>query len=175
MTSKAIPNFDGYSISDNGVVSSSRRSGSKGGVRSLNRDKKGYYRVTLSRNGKKYNRLVHQLVAEAFLGPRPDGMFACHRDGDNTNNNVSNLYYGTRSDNVRDAVRHGTHVMLKQNYKGVRLSGEQCNWSKLNEDNVRYIKSMKGRKTCFELSDELNVSYSNISAVWCGRSWRNVA
>jgi len=175
MTSKAIPGFNGYSISEDGVVYSSRRSGSKGCVRSLNLDKKGYYRVTLSRNGKKYNRLVHQLVAEAFIGPRPEGMFACHKDGNSINNNVSNLYYGTRSDNVRDAVRHGTHVMLKQNYKGVRLSGERCNWSKLDEDKVRYIRSMKGHKTCFALANELNVSASNISAVWCGHSWRNVA
>jgi hypothetical protein len=173
--SKAIPNFNGYSITEDGIVYSSRRSGSKGGLRALHTDKAGYKRVTLTKDGKQYNRLVHQLVAETFIGPRQDGLFVCHKDGDKSNNHVSNLYYGTRSDNAKDAVIHGTHNFLQDGFDDLRPSGEGCTWSKLDEDKVRYIKSMKGERTCRELAAELNVAYSNISAIWCGRSWGNVA
>ncbi len=50
---------------------------------------------------------VHRLVLSAFVGPCPDGMECCHDDGDPTNNAVSNLYWGTRSQNMRDRFRHG--------------------------------------------------------------------
>jgi hypothetical protein len=37
--------------------------------------------------------LVHRLVLEAFVGPCPAGMEAKHRDGDYTNNTLSNLLW----------------------------------------------------------------------------------
>lgn len=52
---------------------------------------------------------VHALVLLAFVGPRPDGMLTRHLDGDPTNNHLSNLVYGTPSENAMDAVRHGTN------------------------------------------------------------------
>src|SRR5690606_38480338 len=51
----------------------------------------------------------HVLVAEAFIGPRPEGAECLHGDGDHTNNMVSNLRWGTKSENQLDSVRHGTH------------------------------------------------------------------
>src|SRR5699024_9822191 len=52
---------------------------------------------------------VHSLVAESFIGARPEGMEVCHSDGNKTNNHVANLRFGTSSDNELDKVRHGTH------------------------------------------------------------------
>lgn len=67
---------------------------------------KGHLAVTLT-GGR--SRPVHQLVLEAFVGPRPPGLLGLHKDGDKTNNAVENLYWGTHSDNALDSVRHGTH------------------------------------------------------------------
>ena len=50
---------------------------------------------------------VHVLVAEAFLGPRPDGLDINHKDGKKTNNWDSNLEYVTRSANMAHAYRLG--------------------------------------------------------------------
>jgi len=58
--------------------------------------------------------MVHRLVLEAFVSPRPPGMDTCHRDGDPTNNRLDNLRWGTRSENIRDAVRHGTWESTKR-------------------------------------------------------------
>jgi len=56
------------------------------------------------------DRYIHQLVAEAFLGPRPEGMDVAHWDGKPGHNAASNLRYASRSENQLDMRRHGTHL-----------------------------------------------------------------
>lgn len=110
--------FEGlYEVSDHGRVRSvervvahgSHRKTLRGGVLRGSTQSSGHLQVHLYRARRRTHRLVHRLVLEAFVGPPGDAMEACHRDGDPSNNQVANLYWGTRSDNNRDAVRHGTH------------------------------------------------------------------
>ena len=65
--------------------------------------------VCLSHNGIQRTHQVSHLVAEAFLGPRPDGLIVRHWDDDPANNAPTNLRYGTYSQNSADSVRNGTH------------------------------------------------------------------
>lgn len=74
----------------------------------------GYAYVNLSHQNKQIVRRVHQLVALAFLGNRPKGADVRHLDGDQLNNRLSNLAYGSRSDNMRDAVRHGRNQLANR-------------------------------------------------------------
>lgn len=67
----------------------------------------GHLHVDLWFNGVHETRLVHHLVAEAFLGPRPPELETRHLDGDSSNNRVGNLVYGTSTENSYDMVRHG--------------------------------------------------------------------
>jgi hypothetical protein len=60
-------------------------------------------------DGRKCKVKVHILVLESHVGARPDGLLGLHKDGDVLNPHVSNLYWGTYSDNLHDSVRHGTH------------------------------------------------------------------
>jgi hypothetical protein len=92
------------------------------------RNRYGHRRVTLYRDRKPTRRAVHQLVLEAFGDPRPEGMWALHRDGDPSNNAIKNLYWGTPSDNQYDKVRHGnnqnankTHCPRGHSYDRVRF------------------------------------------------------
>lgn len=70
---------------------------------------RGYPRVNLYSNNQRHHRLVHQIVLEVFVGPRPDGMEACHNDGDSMNNRLDNLRWGTRASNSADTRKHGRH------------------------------------------------------------------
>jgi hypothetical protein len=47
------------------------------------------------------------LLAHAGL-PQPDRSHCCHSDGNPFNNDPANLRWGSPSDNVRDAMQHGT-------------------------------------------------------------------
>lgn len=75
----------------------------------VNEDSRGYLQVCLCNHTKRKTWLVHRLVAIAFLGHPPQGMEVCHNDGTRNNNRITNLRYGTRSENTLDKYEHGTH------------------------------------------------------------------
>lgn len=67
-----------------------------------------YAQIALCRDGHPRTHYVHRLVCVAFHGPPPDGLTdVLHWDDNPRNNEVSNLRWGTASDNLRDAVRNG--------------------------------------------------------------------
>lgn len=121
-----IPGYEGfYQVSNLGNVRSLDRvvTTSHGLTRSLpgkllsvGTGKSNYPEVRLSVSSKTRLYAVHQIVALAFLGPRPEGMVVCHWDGDSKNNKLENLRYATQTENAFDAVRHGTHSESKKTH-----------------------------------------------------------
>lgn len=69
--------------------------------------KNGYREVHVCRDGKRKHRTVHSLVAEAFLGERPDKHDILHLDGDRSNNAANNLRYDTRAENLHSTYAYG--------------------------------------------------------------------
>jgi hypothetical protein len=67
----------------------------------------GYLFVGPSINGRNVPTPVHWIVAEVFIGERPDGMWINHIDHNPLNNMPSNLEYCTPSENARAAVAAG--------------------------------------------------------------------
>ena len=54
---------------------------------------------------------VGAAMLRAFIGPPPTPVHeCCHVNGDYRDNRLSNLKWGTRAENMADAVRHGTVV-----------------------------------------------------------------
>lgn len=115
----------------------------------------GHLKVTLCKDGKETTTLVHRIVLTAFVGPCPDGMHVCHWDDDPANNHLSNLRWGTSSDNKHDAVRNGKHVCANKThcpqghaYVGPNLyltgkGGRTCMACKKARAYVRYRPSLK--------------------------------
>jgi hypothetical protein len=105
-----------YEVSDAGRVRSVPRPRAKGGPLAMPPDFHGRAHVTLHKDGKQKVHHVHRLVAEAFFGPLPPGCETRHLDGNPLNNAASNLLYGTRSSNQRDAVEYGSHPSARKTH-----------------------------------------------------------
>lgn len=105
---RKIPGFSRYSVSESGTVRRDERIYNfKPGYVSSCLNDRGYYKVTVrSDDGRQRTITVHTLVALAFLGERPDGLFICHNDGIKTNNHYLNLRYDTAKSNTQDALKH---------------------------------------------------------------------
>lgn len=69
--------------------------------------------------GKGNSRQVHQLVLEAFVGPRPTGCEVLHLNHHPADNRLENLRYGTRSENLRMDYQAGRRT-VPQNFIGAR-------------------------------------------------------
>ena len=120
-TEKWLPvvGYEGvYDVSDQGRVRSLSRvtiraNGAPQTIRGKlieGHDFRGYRQINVSKGGIKKLKFIHQLVVEAFVGPGGPGEEVCHSDGQRANNHAANLRWGTRSDNVQDMLRHGTHT-----------------------------------------------------------------
>lgn len=115
---KPIPGYEGYyEVSDRGTVRSVRRiimrsNGARQTIRERVRKtyqkKSGHLSTSLSKDGEIKAWDIHALVMRAFVSLPPEGMEVRHLDGNPRNNHLSNLRYGSRSENMQDMLRHGT-------------------------------------------------------------------
>jgi HNH endonuclease/NUMOD4 motif len=109
---RSIPSFPDYEVSEFGEVRRARKSwrGTEvGRIMKPYRRPDGYNMYILREGGRSWHPRAHQLVAEAFLGPRPfEGVEVCHNDGSRDNDHYSNLRWDTRSANHLDRRAHGT-------------------------------------------------------------------
>lgn len=110
-----IPGYPSYEINHQGIVKSKDRvlrkaDGTmqpiKGRILSPGRGSHGYLTVSLHENGNGKSHCLHRLVATTFLGFQ-DGKDVNHMDGDKQNNDVSNLEWVTRQQNIQHAFKHG--------------------------------------------------------------------
>ena len=127
---KPIPGFPGYEVSDQGTVRSYwRRLKAQGFQFEISPTpqkilcqtlSEGYPSVSLGRGV--YMR-VHVLILLAFVGPCPQNMEACHKDGSRTKNFLDNLRWGTPSSNQLDRRKHGTdHINVGENHPRAKLT-----------------------------------------------------
>lgn len=80
-----------------------------------NRDT-GHSQLGLHRDGVMTLVRVHLVVLEAFVGPRPDGLEACHGPTGGFDNRLANLRWDTHSANMRDRTRDGTCHHIKRTH-----------------------------------------------------------
>jgi hypothetical protein len=112
----------------------------------------GYVRMTISYKNKPKTVLKQRLILEAFVGPCPEGMEACHKNGKRADCRIENLRWDTPKGNAQDKEIHGTV-----------LRGDKAPRRKLFENQVRDLlmrfpdKSMNRQEAILE-SQRLGVS-----------------
>lgn len=113
-----VPGYEGlYEVSDHGRVRSLDREYTRSdGVRTRRSGRtlkpvtntNGRHQVYLCIPGEKHRpQQVHRLILQAFIGPCPEGMEACHENDNPTDNRLANLRWDTRHGNYDDRVRNG--------------------------------------------------------------------
>lgn len=170
---KEVPGYPGYEVSSFGEVRSKartvvQRNGHPYTVAEKillqNPTSKGYLAVGLSRDGKSSTKMVHILVAMAFLGKKRAGHEVRHLDGRKQNNKAINLEYGTHQDNSDDMVRHGTSCIGVKNPK-----------AKLTESKVRKIRTLCRRYSNTELATKFGVSVATIGHIVNNVTWKHIS
>jgi hypothetical protein len=78
-------------------------------------------RVSLWKDGKSKDYLVARLVALTFLGESPKDYTVNHKDGNRLNNNIENLEWISRGDNVKHAFSTG---LMSRIQKGIVLKDD---------------------------------------------------
>lgn len=159
-----ILDFEDYSVSSKGRI---RRDiinkGTSGGILKQSFNKKtGGMQVTLTKNGIHYVKLVHRLVAIAFI-PNPENKPEVnHKDGIRHNNREENLEWMTGSENVKHS-----HEYLNRNYSAYGQNHKNSVIVSQYDLNHEYINTYGGVN---EAGRQLNITITNIAK--CARGER---
>lgn len=137
----------------------------RGQIMNLTENRTGYLRVRLCEDGVARTLRVHRLVLTAFVGEPFKGAVCLHLDNNRQNNHVSNLRWGTSSEN---------NMQMRKEGRGSR--GETCGRTKLTEKQVLEIRRLyaAGGVLQRELGLLFNVSSQAISHIISGRTWRHI-
>ena len=171
---RPIPGWEGwYEVSDLGRVRRSRpwtRQPTRPyGIKALILNDRGYLQMQMSRGSRRTTRKVHQLVTEAFHGPRPPRCEVNHCDGNKLNNRADNLEWGSKSNNLRHAFRLGLHRPTPP-----RLRGEAAGRTMLKESQVLEIMALQGQVSRRKTAKLFGVHGSTIACIWTGRTWSHL-
>lgn len=136
------------------------------GVRELAQDlnSHGYpsVRVTFP-GGRRKRLLVHTLVAEYHLPPRPSASHeVCHIDGSRTNNRMDNLRWGTRKDNAADREAHGRTSRGEKHSMAVIRSGKGSFLT--DEERSRILKLRRSGHSINAISKIVGRAYGTVKS-----------
>lgn len=166
---KDIVGYEGlYQVSNFGRVKSLRYNK----IMSPGKNPDGYLFINLHKDKTRKYCAVHRLVSSAFIDKPYNLSEVNHKDSDKTNNNVNNLEWVTRAENM-------AHYTLSERFKEVNAenSGEGNQNAKLSLFEVNLIRKLRNEynikvKTLALL---FSVSISQIERIIYNKQWNKEA
>lgn len=147
--------LDDYDITFEGLVINKHN----GHILKPQPNNKGYLRIMVNKN--RY--FVHRLVAQKYVPNPNNNPQVNHKDGNKLNNNANNLEWVTNQQNRTHAVKNS-----------LILVGDNCPWSKLDTEKVKFIREYCDKYSYNELAKMFNVSRSTIIDVVKYKNWKHV-
>lgn len=123
-------------------------------------DKEGYVYVCVNR--KRIG--LHKYVYTKTFGDVPEGYVVRHSCDNPSCVNIEHLSVGMQADNIQDKMN-----------KGRQAKGEKIGTSKLKEDDVLQIRSLKGIKTSRQTAKMFNIGKTTVQYIWSGKLWSYLA
>lgn len=173
---KDIEDYEGiYQISNLGRVKSLQRNIKhwRGGISILKERiimpdiAIGYQRIELRKNNIGTNKLVHRLIASAFI-PNPENKpYINHINGIKTDNRIENLEWCSQLENMRHAHKTG---LIKHEI------GEKNPLSKLTDKDILYIRNNYDNTRNYSkiMADKYCVSWFTINNILKRKSWNHI-
>lgn len=129
--------------------------------------KVGYLVVGLKDGTQRKTAYIHRLVADAFLGPCPEGMQVNHINGDKTDARLENIEYVTPSENIK----HSYDTGLKRS-----CFGEASGRAKVTSADVVVIRDLAATGlTPRQIGQRFGIGKRTTWAIIARRTWRHVA
>jgi hypothetical protein len=163
---KVIPSFPVYEASSLGRIrripgTYTHGSHSVKSCLKLILDQDGYKFFTASIGGVGYPLRVHRAVAEAFIGPKPEGKEVNHIDSNKINNRPTNLEYLTPRENLDHKYRMGRCAR-----------GEKNGAARWTEDDVRRARELaRSGMPHNKISDLLGMPSTTLHQAIHGLKW----
>jgi hypothetical protein len=158
---KIIKKFPNYEISNLGKVRNIKLKK----THQVRISKFGYDRVHLRKDNKEFNKFMHVLVYNTFIGKIPNGYEINHKDGNKLNNKIDNLELTTRSGNIKHAYEN--NLMDRKGIKHPR--------SILKENDIIKIrKLLKNGFTQRYIGELFGVKRSTIQNIKCNKNWKHI-
>jgi len=135
-----------------------------GNVRSMQHGEIRPMRLKVCANGYRSvsDRLVHRLVAKAFLPPSPQRPWVNHKDGDKRNNHVENLEWSSPTENNRHANARGVRHAMTNPKRAHKLTAEIA-------AQIRAMHGETGRTK--QIAAHFKISKTLVQRIAYGRSW----
>lgn len=105
---------------------------------------------------------IHRLVANAFLGPAPEGQEVSHKNGNRKDNRLDNLIYESHKDNMSRRQAHAT------SYHGERNPAAKLTQAQVSS--MRYDRKKGGK--LLELATKYGVSFQQVSRICLEDNWK---
>ena len=121
-----------------------------------------YRTVSQHRDNHKHTAAIHKLVGRAFLTPPTNPTYEiCHRNNIKHDCRASNLYWGSRKHNIRDARDKGLRIENTHQ----RITLPQANQIKhmLKTTNLTQV----------EVAKQIGVTYAIVHSIKVGRTWES--
>lgn len=171
METKIIKGFSDYLVTSSGDVYSLNYNHT-GKIKVLKpflttgKKNKGYFLVDIWNKGKRKTRLVHRLVAEAFI-PNPSNLPQInHKDRVKTHNWTSNLEWCTNQYNIAYEYKCGK----------IKHKGEQSSHHKLTNEDVFKIRELGASNTCnkSKIGREFGISSNQVDYIIKRKYWKHI-
>lgn len=145
---KAIKKYPNYFVTEEGLVFSSKTNK----FLKFSYDQQGYQRVSLYVGNYKSKTIkVHRLVTETFIDNIENKKDVNHIDGNKANNNIYNLEWCTRSENIKHAFKIGLKKITQNQIDGVK---KRFSKQVIDVSNGKIYNSLK------DASIDLKINYS---------------